>query len=157
VFPQEIIDEICKRLDGLHPKTRWGEVSLFYNPGEVFPHGIYCCTIKNHDGDHDRASNLDRAGVFRLAMGLTPETYLRLFGPRPARPARGGVVEISCDFTRLNVLMPHPIYAWMGWAQLLNPSRERFESIFPLIEEAHRAAALKFMKKSVNHPSRRIP
>ncbi len=148
MHPEEIIDEICKRLDGLYPKTRWGELSLFYNPGEVLPHGVYFCTIKNHDGENDRASNLDREGVFRLAMGLTPKTYLRLFGPRPARPARGGVVDIACDFTLLNVLMPHPIYAWMGWAQLLNPSRERFEAIFPLIAEAHKAAAVKFKKKT---------
>jgi hypothetical protein len=157
MHPQEIIHEICGRLEGLVPRASWGETALFYNPGGLLPHGIYCCTIKNHDGENDRASNLDRAGVFRLAMGLTPKTYLRLFGPRPARPARGGVVDIPCDFTRLNLLMPHPIYAWMGWAQLLNPSREGFESIFPLIEEAHRAAALKFMKKSATHSSRRIP
>ncbi len=145
--PKEIIQHICNNLPGVVPKASWGETSLFYNPGCVLPNGVYFCTIKQHDGENDKASNLDREGVFRVAIGLQPKTYIGLFGQKPARPSKGGMVETDHDFTNLDQLMPHPIYAWMFWVQILSPSRDSFDGIFPLIEEAHQEAVKKFKKK----------
>ncbi len=149
--PEEIIQYICSNLSGVVPKASWGETSLFYNPGRVLPNGVYFCTLKQHNGENDQASNLEREGVFRVAIGLNPKTYVRLFGQKPARPSKGGIVATDHDFTKLNELMPHPIYAWMCWAQILCPSCHQFESIFPLIEEAYQDAARKFEKKTANH------
>ena len=146
--PPQIVEQICARFPGVVPKASWGETSLFYNPGNVLAHGVYFCTIKEKDGDNDRASNLGREGVFRVAIGLEPETYSRLFGAKPARPAKGGIVSTGHDFTALNVLMPHPVYAWMGWAQILNPSEANFQEILPLIAEAHQSAVGKFLVKT---------
>lgn len=143
ITPEAIIDRICNTFSGITPKATWGEISLFYNPGGYRPNGVYVCTIKQQDGSHDRASNLDREGVFRLSIGLPPEAYQPLFGQKPARPAKGGVVTTGHDFTQRNQLMPHPIYAWMGWVQILSPSQEAFEGIFPLIEAAYQAAVKK--------------
>lgn len=145
--PNEIIDAIVCRLPGVMPKASWGETSLFYNPGKLLPNGVYFCTIKDHDGENDKASNLNRTGVFRLAIGLPPSTYRKLFGEKPARPAKGGVVETGHDFGALNELMPHPVYAWMSWVQILSPTEETFANIFSIIEEAHQAAVVKFNKK----------
>ena len=47
-------------------------------------------------------------------------------------------------------LMPHPIYGWMSWVQILNPTETTFESIVPLIGEAHSNAVIKFNKKTAN-------
>jgi hypothetical protein len=151
VTPEEIIQCICNRLSGVVPKASWGETSLFYNPGSVLPNGIYFCTIKQHNGENDKASNLDREDVFRVAIGLTPKTYVRLFGRKPTRPDKGGIVAMEHDFTELNELMPHPIYAWMSWVQILSPSQDKFEEVFPLIEEAHQEAVKKFEKKTANN------
>lgn len=145
--PQEIIDRICAEFSGVVPKASWGETSLFYNPGKLLPNGVYFCTIKEKDGENDKASRLDRAGIFRIAIGLTPKSYLHLFGTKPARPAKGGIISTGHDFTVINELMPHPIYGWMCWAQILNPSQEKFEEILPLIAEAHKTAMIKFEKK----------
>ena len=145
--PAEIASTITSRLSDVVPKSSWGETSLFYNPGRKLPHGVYFCTIKEHDGENDKASQLDRLGVFRVAIGLAGPTYARLFGPKPKRPNKGEVVRFDCDFAELGRLMPHPIYAWMGWAQVLSPSKDLFEEIFPLIEEAHQIAVSKFKKK----------
>ncbi len=145
--PSQVVLHIVTQLDGVVPKTSWGETSLFYNPGLRLPHGVYFCTIKDHDGANDRASQLDRPGVFRVAIGLSGPTYLQLFGPKPKRPEKGGVVNLRHDFTALNQLMPHPVYAWMGWAQILSPTREVFAEIFPCIEEAHWSAVRKFNQK----------
>ncbi len=148
MLPNEIVEDLCRRLEGVVPKASWGETSLFYNPGQALPNGVYFCTLKEHDGANDKSSNLDRDGVFRVAIGLAPASYTKLFGARPARPAQGGIVDTGDDFTALNVLMPHPIYAWMGWAQILNPAAETYAEISPLIHEAHGLAVAKFEKKT---------
>ena len=131
---------ILARYPGVVPKASWGETSLFVNPGGQLASGVYFCTLKDHDGANDRAARLDRNGVYRLALGLPPAAYAQRFGARPARPPKGGVVDTGHDFTQLNLLMPHPVYAWMGWVQLLSPSREVFEALLPLLDEAHQAA-----------------
>jgi hypothetical protein len=145
--PDDIIEDICHRLPGVVPKSSWGETSLFYNPGQILPNGVYFCTIKQQDGNNDKASQLDRVGVFRVAIGLRPSSYQQLFGSKPARPAKGGVVVTGHDFTVRNILMPHPIYAWMCWAQILSPDRAQFDAVLPFIEEAHSEAVKKFDKK----------
>jgi hypothetical protein len=151
VTPEEISQCICDKPRGVVPKASWGETSLFYSPGRVLPNGIYSCTIKQNNGENDKASNLDREGVFRVAIGLKSKTYVRLFGQKPACPSKGGIVATGHDFTKLNALMPHPIYAWMFWAQIFSPSRDKFANVFPLIEEAHHEAVQKFEKKTANN------
>ncbi len=145
--PAEIITTLTTRLPGVVPKASWGETSLFYNPGLRLPHGVYFCTIKDHDGANDQASQLDRPGIYRVAIGLGGPTYVRLFGPKPKRPEKGGVVDLPLDFTQTGRLMPHPVYAWMGWAQVLSPDRNLFEELFPLLREAHAIAVEKFARK----------
>lgn len=149
--PEEIIDSLTSRFVGLAPKASWGETSLFYNPGRVLASGVYFCTIKDHDGANDTASDLDRPGVFRLALGLTVPSYERLFGPRPNRPSKGAAVATGHDFTALDVLMPHPVYAWMGWIQVVNPSEETFASMQPLFVESYEHAAFKFEQSRARH------
>jgi hypothetical protein len=153
--PSEIVEAIVSRLAGVVPKASWGETAVFYNPDNLLPNGVYFCTIKEHDGANDKSSNLNREGIFRVAIGLSAESYGRLFGPKPARPAKGGIVNTGHDFSRVNDFMPHPIYAWMSWAQILSPTQERFAEILPFIEEAHRTAVIKFNKKTAHQSSKR--
>src|SRR3954469_25620636 len=56
---------------------------------------------------YDQASGLDRTGVFRLNVGVKKETYRALFGDQPG-PG-------DTDFTKLDQLMPHPVYAAQSW------------------------------------------
>lgn len=138
---------IRERFPGIVPVAAWGETSFFYNPGQALPRGVYFATLKSRDGAHDRASRLDRAGVFRLNIGIGKPTYRSLFGPPPARPGAGGVVETGHDFTALDTLCPHPVYGWMAWVSVLNPSVATFEAVKPLLDEAYALAAAKFGKR----------
>ncbi|HEU4408638.1 MAG TPA: DUF6194 family protein [Polyangiaceae bacterium] len=144
-------DEVARRItdayEGVVPVPSWGETSFFYNPGRAFTRGAYFCTLKDHDGENDRASALDRPGVYRLAFGVPPSTFGRLFGPRPPRPGKGGVVEGPWDFTALDRLTPHPVYAWMGWLSVLNPSARTFDLVGPLLAQAHERARMTFEKR----------
>jgi hypothetical protein len=142
--PQAIIDDLCAALDGVVPKSTWGETAIFNNPGRALPIWVYFCTFKERDGENDRASALTNEGVFRVSMGISPETYVQRFGPRPAWPAKEGVATTGHDFAALDVLTPHPVYAWMGWARTTSPTALSYAEIRPLIEEAHRLAVARF-------------
>lgn len=148
--PKHIVKRITDEFEGVIPKSSWGETSLFYNPGKALPNGVYFCTIKEKNGDNDKASDLDREGVFRLSIGISKETYEKHFGSRPKRPPKGGIIDTGHDFTALNKLMPHPIYGWMSWVQVLNPSESTFEDLLTLITEAYSNAVIKFNKKTAN-------
>jgi Family of unknown function (DUF6194) len=92
---------------------------------------------------------LNRDGVFRVAIGLSRQSYAHRFGDTPGRPAKGAVVATGDDFTALNMMMPHPIYAWMCWVQILNPTTARFnDELLPLLTEAHGLAVTKFAKRT---------
>lgn len=136
-----------RRFDGVVPKASWGETSLFYNPGQALPNGVYFCTIKEKDGANDKASQLDRCDVFRLSVGIGREAYEKQFGARPKRPVKGGIITAEYDFSAVNTLMPHPIYGWMSWVQILNPSEEALTELLPFIDRAYTEAAIKFNKK----------
>ena len=148
--PQTIIDRITADYDGVVPKASWGETSLFYNPGHKLPNGVYFCTLKEKDGANDKASQLDRPGIFRLSIGVGPAHYEALFGPRPERPSKGGVVATGHDFTAVNQVMPHPVYGWMGWVHILNPAADQWQVLHPLITTAYQRAVKKFNKKVGN-------
>ena len=147
-------EAIPRDLLGLDPALRreryWGEDSLFYNPGRAAPLGVIFASIKDHDGENDRSANLSRPGVFRFAFCLPPATYDRLFGELPARPPKGGVVELpDYDPTRLGQLMPHPVYAWMRWVQVLAPTRPRFEGLRPHLDESLELVRARWKRRKI--------
>lgn len=143
----EVIDIILTRFEDIVPKSSWGEISLFYNPGGQLPNGIYFCTFKEKNGENDKSSNLDRENIYRMSIGLTKKSYQKHFGDKPKRPFKGDIIETNHNFTATDELMPHPIYGWMSWAQILNPTSEKLEEIMPLIAEAYQSAVIKFNKK----------
>src|SRR5215831_11203700 len=106
-----------------------GDTFFIYDPERNLPdkQQIPFATIVTKDyGDFDNASNLNREGVFRLNIGLSRETFRRLF-PESAS---------AHDYTALDTLIPHPVYAPQSCVSVLNPSDATFESVKPLLEEA---------------------
>ncbi|WP_208347891.1 DUF6194 family protein [Pseudaestuariivita rosea] len=138
---------ITKELNGVFAKDAWGETSYFYNPGHVFERGTYFATIKQKDGENDKASSLDRDGVWRLNMGVSKGAYFKLFGPPPPRPGKGGIVDGGWDFTAKDQLTPHPVYGWMSWLSVLNPSNETWDKCTALMADAHTRAQKNFEKR----------
>ncbi|HZS01181.1 MAG TPA: DUF6194 family protein [Chloroflexota bacterium] len=117
-----------------------GDTFFMYDPDQRLDpqHRFPFATIVTKDyGEFDRASSLDRAGVFRLNVGVSRETYRSLFGPQPSPPASGGVVGTGHDFAALDQLLPHPVYAPQSWVCVLNPSPQTFEAVKPLLAEAY--------------------
>jgi hypothetical protein len=120
---------ILESYPGLNLLDTYGEKSFFYNPEKLLTKGIYFATLKEKDGPNDKASNLDRDGIYRLNLGISKQSYERLFGVKPKRPLKGGVVDTGHDFTKINMLTPHPIYAWLSWVAILNPDDDSMSQI----------------------------
>ena len=81
--------------------------------------------------EFDPTSNLDRPGVYRLNIGVSKATFERVVGANP-----------DPDYTALDQLMPHPVYAMQHWVSILNPSEATFDKVVkPLLDEAHERVA----------------
>ncbi len=120
-------DAIIAYITDTYPETIIAEAmnAMFFSLDEQ--HWPNFATIVTTD-EHDDASNLSRDRVFRLNIGtLSKETFARLVG----------VVE-SPDYTELDRILPHPVYAKQRWVSILNPSARSFEEIVkPLLAETH--------------------
>ena len=145
--PNDIENYILENFEGVVPKSTWGETSFFYNQNKVLPNGVYFCTIKEKDGDNDKASNLNRDNIFRFSIGISKQSFNNLFNIKFKRPLKGKTIEGNFDFTKTNIITPHPIYGWMSWISVLNPSEECFCEIKDFLEESHVLAKSKFDKK----------
>jgi hypothetical protein len=130
------VDVLVASAEGGAPEVAWGDIFFFYDPdrklegSRKFPFA----TIVGRDyGDFDNASNLDRPGVFRLNIGVSRETFESLFD-----------TESGHDFSALDRLLPHPVYGRNHWVCVLNPSAATFETLKPLIAEAHEIAVKRY-------------
>jgi hypothetical protein len=147
VKTEEILSYCIDNLKGTVLVNSWGESGIFYNPNNTLKRGIYILTVKEKDGDNDKSSDLNREGIYRVNIGVRKSTFTGMFGYVPARPSKGGTVDMPYDFTQTDKLLPHPVYAWMSWLCVLNPSAATFEQIKPLIKEAYEYAKEKYSKR----------
>lgn len=148
IVEREAVHAYVAALPGVVSVEAWGETSYFYNPGHALPRGTYFATIKDHDGANDRASKLDRPGIWRLNMGVSKPAYFERFGPTPPRPGKGRVIEGDWDFTATDVLTPHPIYGWMSWIAVLSPTAVTWRNTcVPLLTDAHARAIATFGRR----------
>jgi hypothetical protein len=92
----------------------------------------FATIVTKNYGEFDNLSKLNRADVFRLNIGVSRETFVKLFGHRPTEEATR-----QYNFAALDQLMPHPVYAPQSWVCVLNPTTETFETVKPLLMEAY--------------------
>lgn len=147
VQKKDISEYILDQYRGVVAVDAWGEQSFFFNPDRRLPRGVYFATLKDNDGDNDRGSNLSREGVFRFSFGISKSSYEEALGKRPARPAAGGVVDTGHNFSELNTLLPHPVYAWMSWVCVLNPDKAMIQELEPLLNESYDLVVKKYAKR----------
>lgn len=145
--PEAIVAQLMNKYADITVVEAWGETSLFYNPNLRLPRGIYFVTLKQKDGENDKASNLDRDGIFRLSIGTSKSFFFEYFGQPPSRPSKGCVIQGDWDFTTVNQLMPHPVYGWMSWVAVNNPSFNTFNSLTPVIDEAYQKAITTYQRR----------
>ena len=113
---------------------------FFYGSERHFP---FATLVVN-----DTASDLERPGIFRLNIGVKRATYQNLFGPQPTFAKDGGIIPTGYDYTVLDQLTPHPVYAPMSWVCIVSPSTETFDKVvWPLLQEAYEQDVEKHTKR----------
>jgi hypothetical protein len=133
---------ILGTFEGVSVTDLSGDMFFFYDPECKFPF----VTLVTSDA-HDKASDLGRSGVFRLNIGVRPESYQKRFGAQPAFPRDGGIVHTGHDFTALDQIMPHPVYAAMSWVCVLNPDARTLTTVKALLAEAYALDVAKHSKR----------
>lgn len=124
-----------------HPGTSvldaGGDLYFVHDPARDLPpeRQLPWATIVTSDA-HDRASDLDRPGVFRLSIGLPKARFAELW-PDGAEH----------DPTALDVLVPHPVYGPMHWVAVLNPDTT-WPAVRDLLARAHALAERKHANAS---------
>ena len=148
VTPDDIIERLAVLDANLHVEAYYSERSLFYNPGRAAPLGVIFASLKDHDGPNDRSSKLSRPGVFRFAFQMPPPDYLDHFGAPPRRPPKGGTVAYDFDPAEIGRVLPHPVYAWMRWVQVLCPTESTLDDLQPALEESLETVRAKWRSRS---------
>jgi hypothetical protein len=121
-------DEITDWVTATYPKTVVAQAmgaTFFSLNAQSWPNFATIVTTDEHDVG--APSNLARPGVFRLNIGVGKESFERLVGSM-----------VAPDYSMLEVVLPHPVYARQRWLAILNPSWQTFnEVVKPLIAEAY--------------------
>ncbi len=119
-------EAITKYIKDMYPETVVLEMTGTWFFSLDDKHWPNFATIVTTD-EHDQASNLSRPGVFRLNIGVDKPTFKRIAEAAP-----------EPDYTELDRLLPHPVYAKQLWISILNPSARTFaQTVAPLLELAH--------------------
>lgn len=140
VTPEAITRYILDTFEGVDVQVvePMGASFFFYGPERMFPFA----TIVTQDDAYDAFSRLDRPDVARLNIGVGKDTFHTLIGPPPADAATSGI-----DYTALDRLMPHPVYARQLWVSVLNPGEGAWPTVQTLLAEAYRMAVEKENKR----------
>ena len=133
----QVANYITETFPEVETTTNFGYTFFFYRSDHMVPFA----TLISSDQEHDRISNLDRPGVFRLNIGVNRETFQSLFGTAK--------VDVnSYDFTALDVIMPHPEYAPQNFICVLSPSDATFERIRAFLAEAYDIAVRRYNRRN---------
>lgn len=103
---------------------------FFHGDERMFPFA----TIVDWDNPYDDQSRLDRGGLARLNIGLTPRTFKARFGGE------------GYDYTAVDALFPHPVYAKQRWVSVINPGPGAWPEAQELLAEAYQVAVAKQQK-----------
>lgn len=130
------------------PEVAWGDTFLTYAPGgRVSGRGFQpfvTVVTKDHPG-FDTASDLGREGVFRVNVAVGGALFTEVVGHSPAEYAAAGA---DVDFTELDRLLPHPLYAVQGWVSVLCPGPRTGDRLRELVGAAWRRAAARHQART---------
>lgn len=121
------------------PEVAWGDTFFFADPpdGPSDRRMPFATIVTKDYPGFDTASNLDRPGVFRLNIAVGRTRFQELLGyPPDAQPQH----DADIDYSALDHVLPHPVYAIQGWVSILNPGVRTSDLVRALLRDAHTRA-----------------
>src|SRR5689334_14004335 len=122
---REDLLEFVRRLDGTlvltpdehsdAPEIAWGDSFCYYAPDGTVPQNVQpFATVVTKDYPGDEGSDLNPPGRWRVNIHVDRDTFRGLAGdPAGDAPDR--------DFAERDVVLPHPVYAELGWIAVVDP------------------------------------
>jgi hypothetical protein len=130
------------------PEVAWGDSFFFYDPDGDDPTNrrmpFATIVTKDYDG-FDTASNLNRPGVFRLNIAVGRTAFEELLGYPPAAHA---AQSARLDYTAIDKLIAHPVYAIQAWVAILNPGETTAALACSLLTDAHTRAVQRHRRRA---------
>ena len=119
------------------PEVAWGDSFFYYDPENIDPARqklpFATIVVKNYPG-FDTESDLDRQDIFRLNLAVGRSHFEQLFG---FPPAAFDEHRHAYDYTALDVVIPHPVYAKQSWLSILVPGPRTQQQLSALITHAY--------------------
>lgn len=115
---EQIIQYCLENFEGVVTVTSWGEKGVYYNPDRLLTKGVYILTVKEKDGANDKASKLDREGIYRLNIGVHKDNFIKMFGHIPSRPQVTLWIWHMILQCRIQYFHIQYMHGWDGFASL---------------------------------------
>jgi len=120
---EEIKTFIFQNFENVNLVEANGDLFFMYDNNDKHPFA----TIITRDNEYDNTSNLNREGFFRLNIGLDKEKFNSMFGGITDKKGFEAYLNLGIDFTKEDLILPHPTYGAMYWICVVNPSNKTFE------------------------------
>ena len=122
---EEIKDYIFKNFKDVKLNEANNDLFFMYGDNEKFPFA----TIVTQDNEYDNFSNLNRNDFFRINIGVDKETFSSMFDGMTNKKGLEAYLDVGIDFTKVDVILPHPTYGSLFWVCVVNPSKKTFETL----------------------------
>lgn len=86
-------------------------------------------TIVTQDNEYDNFSNLNREGFFRINIGVDKQSFNSMFNGMTNEKGLEAYLDLGIDFTKEDIIQPHPTYGSLYWICVVNPSDKTFEKL----------------------------
>ena len=115
------------------PEVAWGDSFFYYvPPGEEpnYQQQPFATLVCRDYPEFDVESQLDRPGTFRVNIAVGRDRYRQLLGHVAADHQQH---HADYDYTRADVIVPHPVYAGQGWVSIVNPGPRTSAQVLELL------------------------
>lgn len=117
---------------------------LLYSQNNI---STFFLNIQEFDTDDDNFSDLNHPDKYRLSLCLTKDEYNKLFS-RFCHYDKKYICYKGCDYTKADIVMPHPLKSKEYFIQCISPSKEIFEKVLKeLISLSYKRARQEYLLK----------
>jgi hypothetical protein len=118
------------------PEIAWGDYFFYFAPDGQVPSSTQpFATIVTKDYPGDTRSELDGAGRWRVNIHVGSARFEELIGQRPRDAAADEIA--ARDFAAPDVVLPHPVYAALGWVAVVSPGDKTTAIVLDLLRAAY--------------------
>jgi hypothetical protein len=137
--------ELAPAEGGPYPEIAWGDHFFYYAPdGEVPTNTQPFATIVTKDYPDDTASRLG-GGRRRLNLHVGSDAFRELTGFSTKDVG-------AVDHAQTDVVLPHPVYAALGWVAIVDPAERTSGTALELVRAAYDDAVRRAGRRA-EHPS----